>query len=268
MNNYKVYKHTSPSGKVYIGITRQDPIKRWQRGYGYIDNQHFFSAIRLYGWDNFTHEILFDNLTAEDAVAKEIELIAFYDSTDKDKGYNRDLGGGYRSEQSIEKGVASWHKNGNEEVLRQKIKDHWADTQKAMQHRAHLSEALNREDVKEKLSENMRKRMADPEYREKALKRMHDGRKNISKEAIAEQGRRHSRYRKEHPERFANAGRPRKPVLQKDAITGEVIKVWESAREASRGIGCGMNSVSTAINSNCTLYGFRWEYLETKEGGV
>ena len=29
---YCVYKHTSPSGKVYIGITRNDPIKRWQNG--------------------------------------------------------------------------------------------------------------------------------------------------------------------------------------------------------------------------------------------
>lgn len=26
---YSVYKHTSPSGKVYIGITKQKPVKRW-----------------------------------------------------------------------------------------------------------------------------------------------------------------------------------------------------------------------------------------------
>lgn len=28
-----VYKHTSPVGKVYIGITHQKPEKRWQKGY-------------------------------------------------------------------------------------------------------------------------------------------------------------------------------------------------------------------------------------------
>lgn len=29
INNYYVYKHTSPSGKCYIGITCQNPEKRW-----------------------------------------------------------------------------------------------------------------------------------------------------------------------------------------------------------------------------------------------
>lgn len=36
-NQYCVYKHTSPSGKCYIGITRQNPIKRWgQDGCNYV----------------------------------------------------------------------------------------------------------------------------------------------------------------------------------------------------------------------------------------
>ena len=30
--NYKLYKHTSPSGKVYIGITCQEVEDRWRRG--------------------------------------------------------------------------------------------------------------------------------------------------------------------------------------------------------------------------------------------
>ena len=30
---YKIYKHTSPSGKVYIGQTSQDnPVQRWKNG--------------------------------------------------------------------------------------------------------------------------------------------------------------------------------------------------------------------------------------------
>ena len=31
--NYIVYKHTSPSNKVYIGITKQKPYKRWKYGH-------------------------------------------------------------------------------------------------------------------------------------------------------------------------------------------------------------------------------------------
>lgn len=90
---YIVYKHTSPCNKVYIGITSQSPEKRWQNGRGYIKNNHFWNAIQKYGWDNFKHEILYDNLTKEEACQKEIELIALYNSNNREYGYNISLGG-------------------------------------------------------------------------------------------------------------------------------------------------------------------------------
>ena len=34
-NNYIVYKHTAPNGKVYIGITKKAPNDRWASGFGY-----------------------------------------------------------------------------------------------------------------------------------------------------------------------------------------------------------------------------------------
>ena len=41
-NNYTVYKHTSPHGKVYIGITSQSPIRRWRKdGSGYKSHIDF-----------------------------------------------------------------------------------------------------------------------------------------------------------------------------------------------------------------------------------
>lgn len=78
MDNYTVYKHTSPSGKAYIGITRKKVRDRWKYGHGYIFNQYFFNAIKKYGWDNIEHQVLYTGLTAEEAYAKEKELIAFY----------------------------------------------------------------------------------------------------------------------------------------------------------------------------------------------
>lgn len=94
---FKVYMHTSPNGKRYIGITRQEnPERRWgSSGCGYVDNKHFWRAIQKYGWNNFLHEVLFDGLTKEEAEQKEKELIAYYDSTDQTKGYNITAGGGY-----------------------------------------------------------------------------------------------------------------------------------------------------------------------------
>lgn len=91
---YCIYKHTSPSGKVYIGMTCQNPPeKRWQNGNGYKQCSRFWNAIQKYGWDNFEHEILFDELTKSDACDKEKDLIALYDSTNPNCGYNITVGG-------------------------------------------------------------------------------------------------------------------------------------------------------------------------------
>ena len=97
-----VYKHTSPSGKVYIGITSQLVERRWRGGKGYPQNERLTNAIHKYGWDAFTHEILFSGLTKEQACEKEKELIARYDAYNPKKGYNKSLGGehGRHSEQT------------------------------------------------------------------------------------------------------------------------------------------------------------------------
>ena len=60
-DNWTVYKHISPSGKVYIGITSIVPELRWKKGYG--KQTIFGKAVGKYGWNNFTHEILFTHLT-------------------------------------------------------------------------------------------------------------------------------------------------------------------------------------------------------------
>lgn len=92
-NNYTVYKHTTPSGKVYIGITQKEPEKRWLNGRGYSRNYHFFNAIKLYGWRNIKHDIIAQGLCEKDACLLEQRLIAEYDATDPDKGYNATSGG-------------------------------------------------------------------------------------------------------------------------------------------------------------------------------
>lgn len=81
LKGYKLYRHTSPSGKVYIGITRVSVYARWNKGRGYSRNCHiFYRAILKYGWDNIKHEVLFTNLSEERAKRLEIELIRHYKS--------------------------------------------------------------------------------------------------------------------------------------------------------------------------------------------
>lgn len=90
---YCVYKHTTPSGKVYIGVTCKSPDRRWENGHGYKYNKHFWNAIVKYGWDNISHEIVCNGLTETQAFSLERELIALTHSTDPKFGYNITSGG-------------------------------------------------------------------------------------------------------------------------------------------------------------------------------
>lgn len=91
---YTVYRHICPNGKIYIGVTMLPVKARWGKNGILYKNQYFYRAIQKYGWDNIKHEIMFDNLTKEEAEAKEKELIEKYKSNQKDHGYNIE-GGGY-----------------------------------------------------------------------------------------------------------------------------------------------------------------------------
>ena len=90
---YCVYKHSFPNNKIYIGITSMNPLRRWKNGYGYKTQSVMFRAILKYGWDNIKHEILYSDLTKEEACQKEIELIAQYKSNNPKFGYNQSTGG-------------------------------------------------------------------------------------------------------------------------------------------------------------------------------
>lgn len=116
---YTVYKHTSPNGKVYIGITGRNPIRRWGGGSNYSKNEHFYRAILKYGWNNIKHEILYSDLSKEEAEQKETELIAHYKSNNPEFGYNITSGGGCFGKHSDEtkrkisnalKGKTPWNK--------------------------------------------------------------------------------------------------------------------------------------------------------------
>jgi len=85
-STYTVYKYTTPSGKVYIGQT-SNSIRRRRDG-GYKHNKHFSNAIRKYGWENITEEVLGEGLSLEEANLLETFYIESLDARDMDHGYN------------------------------------------------------------------------------------------------------------------------------------------------------------------------------------
>jgi len=104
-----IYKHTNKiNGKSYIGQTCQSPEERWRDGEGYKHSPKFYHAIQKYGWNNFEHSILVDNIqTRELADEKEKELIKYYDTINN--GYNIHQGGtGFTSEEAKKYNQKNW----------------------------------------------------------------------------------------------------------------------------------------------------------------
>lgn len=95
IKKYCIYKHINNiNKKVYIGQTCQIPTYRWGRnGEGYKNSPHFYESIKKYGWENFSHEILYTDLTKEEANLLEKQLIQKYKSRDPKYGYNSQIGG-------------------------------------------------------------------------------------------------------------------------------------------------------------------------------
>ena len=142
-----VYKFTSPSNKVYIGITN-DIRRRYaehKRLSKQIINRKFYIALRKYGFENFSFEVLekYDVKTKEELYdvlnEREMYYIEKYDSFNN--GYNLTKGGdGTR---------------GLEGELNPFYHKHHTEESKAKMSKAHKGKVLS-EDHKRKIAESTR----------------------------------------------------------------------------------------------------------------
>lgn len=85
---YKIYSHTTPDGKIYIGQAKNVET-RWNNGKGYEQNSDFHRAIGRYGWENIRHDIICECETKEEADFQEAVLIVALDAENPERGYNR-----------------------------------------------------------------------------------------------------------------------------------------------------------------------------------
>ena len=107
---YSVYAHINKiNGKIYIGQTSVEPTDRWKNGNAYKNSRYFWNAIQKYGWDNFEHTVLFNDLTQEEADYFEELLIKKFNTTERDKGYNLKLGGVHAKYSDESKRLISEH---------------------------------------------------------------------------------------------------------------------------------------------------------------
>lgn len=194
-----VYVHTNKiNGKRYVGVTSQDPEKRWNKGKGYTKRQpHMYNAIQKYGWENFNHEILIDGISLEDASSLERMLIKAWQLQNRQFGYNDQSGGLEHSSLSKE--------------IREKIGNAHKGKKQSEEHKKHLSESkkgqLLSEKTKEKIRIALQGRVFTDEHKE-----------NLS-EALT--GR---EFSKEHKQNISNARKGQFTEKQQEAL----IKVCEN----------------------------------------
>jgi len=156
-DEYMVYCHENRlNGKLYFGITKTSLYLRFRNGNGY-KKQIFGRAIEKYGWDKFNHIVLLENISKETACECEKYLIAKYNTTDPNYGYNITKGGEGNSSKPSEE-------SNRKRSLSERGKKHWhygkkwSDEVIAKLHKPHPSicgenNPSKRSDVKKKLSE-------------------------------------------------------------------------------------------------------------------
>lgn len=290
--NYCVYVHTSPSGKKYIGQTCQSLEKRWgENGIRYLEKKNdkyihppFARAIKKYGWDNFKHEVVANNLTKEEADNLEKLLIKNLNTMNSKYGYNCKEGGsnGSLSEETRRR-ISESHK-GNKNYIYGK--------QMSGEHKRKLSEAhkgkLVSEETRKKISESLKgennhmygKHHSD-ETKEK-LSESHKGKilSREHKEKIGEalKGENHPMYGKFHTEEskekmskshkglLTGAKNPNaRKVVQYD-LEGNFIRILDSMSDAARELGIKSQSIYNCCNGySKKAAGYIWKYYDEVE---
>lgn len=259
-----VYRYISPSGKSYIGQTKDEHKRRLCfKPTKYYSGSRLDNAIKKYGIDSFTYEILYRNEynsfeeATNDLNEKEKYYIAKYDSYRN--GYNMTLGG---------EGVRGFRLEGEaKERMIIHLKKHYLTHPNPFQGKKHS------EKTRELLSELAKQRVGDknPNFGKPISENQ---RKILSECAKKRKGELNSFYNRRHSEetkkRVSEANS--KPVIQLNAVTGEAIREFSSALEAGKWLGNPrLNSeivkvcrgyVSPSGKHYITCKGYKWKYKE------
>lgn len=251
--------HTSPSNKVYIGITSQDPLKRWGNGSNYSKHKYFYAAIKKYGWDSFKHEILFQGLSEKDAKQREVNLISQYKSNDRGWGYNLTQGGdgvkGYvPTEETKEKTRRTLKLKYEDPGYREERRLKALRGEKHPFYRKHFSK-----ETKEK------------------LKIAHLGKKRTPHTQATKQKIAIANFGKKKP----HAGVPRSPECREKiskanskavlqfTLNRDLVKEYPSIKEASFQTGVSMQNISKCcLGKVKKSKGFIWKFKNHQFGGI
>lgn len=234
--NYKVYCLTNTiTGKKYVGMTRRTlEARSGANGRNYEQCTAIWEAIKEYGWDNFSKEILFDGLTYEQACEQEKASIAEL-GTRTPNGYNLEGGG----------------KAGKDVAPR--VREVMIENNKRWRNDPEYKEYLHR---KNSGSGNPMFGKHLSERTKEKLRQSHLGKRH-SAEAIQKMRENHTfYYGGEHPRA--------REVIQYSA-EGEYIKTYPCVKAAQD--DNGIKSIYSCLsNKTYKTGGYIWKYADEKKG--
>lgn len=256
--DYCVYKHTLPDGKSYIGITRRCASQRWLNGKGYKNNVAFFNAVLHYGWANVKHDILFSDLSKDEASNVEKSLIKKFRTDEIGYGFNLQTGG--------TKGFT--HNEATRKKISNASKAHWQDQEYRKKTCDAIKASQAREDVKKKKSEWAKKRYhEDAAYREKFLQSIKnymntDDAKRLHAEAIKRKWNEPG-YKKKWKEKMSGAKNPRARAIKQYTMCGDFVACYATCKEASEKTGASRSGITACAKGNYeTSGGYVWRYAD------
>jgi len=165
---WTVYCHTLISdGRRYIGLTSKTMLARWN---GHVNlakrsngrRSHFAAAIRKYGKDAFSHEILEVCEDLDVANLAEECWIELLDTRNLEKGFNLAKGGKHVPHPKSN----PWDRPGFREKVSGSMKKWFQNPNNSASHSATSREVLSRPEVKKKLSEATSKQFSNPSVRQ------------------------------------------------------------------------------------------------------
>ena len=262
MKCYKVYVHINKiNNKRYYGITCQNINERWRNGKGYKNHKnskkdtYFYNAINKYGWDNFTHEVLFDNLSKEEACLLEQCYIALYDTTNRNKGYNRTTGGeSFNHTADTKKALSDLYKGENnpfygkhhteetKKMIGEKIKSERCGENNPM-YGKHLSKE-HKQKISEKLSgEN------NPMYGKKGILSPNYGKT----------------FTEEHKKKISESHKGKNNPSSKSVYVIELDMTFDTITECAKYLDCTNANISNVLRGKSkTAKGYHIIYAEYK----
>lgn len=265
-----IYKITNNiNNKVYIGKTEGDIGLRWQQhiyNMSYGIQYHLYNAMRKYGLENFSFEILESDLSKDELSQKEIEYIKLYNSLEN--GYNMTIGGDgvtqyshqdiknkYIELNDINK-TASFFKC-SDATVRRVLKEFNIYTNF---NNNDIAKAVNQYHLTKDILLNKYSSIGQAA---KAVGGHVSGITQACEKKVSQAYGYRWKYEFDNSKLEKAKSNGIKKIAQLDKETEEILNIFNSAKDAALFVNCRADSIrKVCIGQRKTCLGYKWKYLE------